>query len=89
MIYGLVREWVSLLYSSVEEAYQAAKFIDVAPEIEEQIKQSFSAHEAQKIAFANRDKQRSDWNDVKLHPKMLIGAGELIEMVRIIWENSG
>ena len=53
------------LYSSLEEAYQAAKFIGVAPEIEEKIKDSYSAHEAQKIAYENRDKQRKDWAEVK------------------------
>lgn len=55
------------LYSSLEEAYQANKFLDSAhPEIAEMIKQSSSAHEAQKIAFANRDKQVSDWDEIKL-----------------------
>lgn len=53
------------LYSSLEEAYQAAKFIGVASEIEEKIKNSYSAHEAQKIAYENRDKQRKDWAEVK------------------------
>jgi len=37
-----------------------------APEIAEEIKKSHSAHEAQKIAFANKDKVRSDWQEVKL-----------------------
>ncbi len=54
------------LYSCVEEAYQAAKFIGVAPDIEEKIKQSYSAHEAQRIAYENRDKQRRDWEDIKV-----------------------
>ena len=35
-------------------------------EIAEEIKKSHSAHEAQKIAFANKDKVRSDWQEVKL-----------------------
>ncbi len=54
------------LYSSSEEAYQAAKFMGVAPEVEQQIKDSYSAHEAKKIASANRDKQRKDWDEVKV-----------------------
>lgn len=37
-----------------------------APEIAEEIKKSHSAHEAQKISFANKDKVRSDWQEVKL-----------------------
>lgn len=31
-----------------------------------QIKNRHSAHEAQKIAYGNKDKQRSDWDEVKL-----------------------
>lgn len=59
-------EWDGYLYASLEEAYQAAKFLKSAPEIAEEIKKSHSAHEAQKIAFANKDKVRSDWQEVKL-----------------------
>ena len=54
------------LYASLEEAYQTAKFLKSAPEIAEEIKKSHSAHEAQKIANANKDKVRSDWQEVKL-----------------------
>lgn len=53
-------------YPTVEHAYQAGKFIDSAPHIAEQIKKSFSAHEAQKIAFANRDKQVENWDEIKV-----------------------
>lgn len=59
-------EWDGYLYASLEEAYQTAKFLKSAPEIAEKIKRSHSAHEAQKIAFANKDKVRSDWQEVKL-----------------------
>ena len=54
------------IYASAEEAYQAAKFEKNAPEIAEKIRCSFSAHEAPKIAFQNRDKQRPDWNTIRL-----------------------
>lgn len=54
------------LYSSLEEAYQTIGFLESAPEIAEQIKNSNSAHEAQKIAYLNKDKQRSDWDKVKV-----------------------
>ncbi|MBO7393826.1 MAG: NADAR family protein [Abditibacteriota bacterium] len=54
------------LYSSSEEAYQAAKFIGVAPEVEQKIKNSYSAYEAKEIASENRDKQRKDWDEVKV-----------------------
>lgn len=55
-----------VLYSTVEHAYQAYKFIESAPEIAKEIMDSYSAHDAQKIAYANRDKQRKDWGEVKL-----------------------
>ena len=35
-------------------------------ELVEKVKKSHSADEAQRIAYANRDKQRKDWNDVKV-----------------------
>ncbi len=53
-------------YATVEHAYQAYKFLETAPAIAKEIMECYSAHEAQKIAYANRDKQRADWNDVKL-----------------------
>lgn len=55
-----------VLYCTVEHAYQASKFFDTAPEIAKEITECYSAHEAQKIAYANRDKQRKDWAEVKL-----------------------
>ena len=54
------------LYASAEEAYQAARFEGVSKEIVERIKNSHSADEAQRIARASKDKQRSDWDDVKV-----------------------
>lgn len=53
-------------YPTVEHAYQAGKFVKSAPNIAKQIKKCFSAHEAQKIAFANRDKQVKDWDKIKV-----------------------
>lgn len=55
------------LYSSAEEAYQAQKFINTAPEIYELIKSSPSAHDAQRIARDNQHLQRDDWDEVKLN----------------------
>lgn len=55
-----------VLYSSVEEAYQTLGFVDSSPEIAEKIKNSFSAHEAQKIAYANKEKRRKDWDEIKV-----------------------
>ena len=55
------------LYSSVEEAYQALGFIESAPEIADKIKNSHSAHEAQKIAYENKDKRQKNWDEIKVH----------------------
>ena len=53
-------------YPTVEHAYQAGKFVDTAPEIANQIKKCLSAHEAQKIAYANNDKQAKEWDEIKV-----------------------
>ena len=59
-------EWNGYLFSSVEEAYQAASFMGSDEELVDKIKKSHSADEAQRIAYANRDKRREDWDDVKV-----------------------
>lgn len=53
-------------YPTVEHAYQSLKFVDTAPEIAKQIADCFSAHEAQKIAQANKDKQNPNWDEIKV-----------------------
>ncbi|MDE5601017.1 MAG: NADAR family protein [Clostridia bacterium] len=55
-----------ILYCTVEHAYQAIKFIDTAPEVAELITNCYSAYDAQRIAHENIDKQRADWDDVKV-----------------------
>ncbi len=59
-------EWDGYLYSSLEEAFQAASFMNSDEAIVNLIKNSHSAHEAQKIAYSNLDKQRKDWKTKKL-----------------------
>ena len=59
-------EWNGYLFSSVEEAYQAASFMGNDEDLVEKIKKSHSADEAQRISYANRDKRREDWDDVKI-----------------------
>ena len=59
-------EWNGYLFASVEEAYQAASFMGSDEELVEKIKKSHSADEAQRIAYANRDKRREDCDDVKI-----------------------
>ncbi len=58
--------WNGYLYSSLEEAFQTACFMGSDEKIVEKIKNSNSAHEAQKIAYENIDKQRKDWDLIKL-----------------------
>ena len=53
-------------FSSLEEAYQTLGFVESDPEIAEKIKNSHSAHEAQKIAYANRDKRQENWDEIKV-----------------------
>lgn len=59
-------EWNGHLYSSLEEAYQAASFMGSDEELVEKVKKSHSAHEAQQIAILNANKQRKDWDEVKV-----------------------
>ena len=49
-------EWNGYLYASLEEAFQTALFLPDHPELAEQVRNSHSAHEAQKIMHANIDK---------------------------------
>lgn len=59
------------LYSSAEEAFQASIFIKDYPEIAEEKKKSYSAHEAQKIRFKYEDK-------IKMRPNEML---ELMENI--------
>ena len=54
------------MYASLDKAYQAASFMGSDEELVKKVKRSHSANEAQRIAIANKDKQRPDWNEVKL-----------------------
>ncbi len=55
-------EYNGYVYATAEEAYQAAKFEGSAPEVVEEIRKCFSAHEAQRIARVNKHKQRENWD---------------------------
>lgn len=59
-------EWNGYMYSTLEEAFQTARFIGSDEELVQKIKNSHSAHEAQKIAYQNLGKQRKDWEKVEL-----------------------
>ena len=54
------------LYATVEEAYQASKFIGFAPEVVKLIQNCYSAHDSKKIARRHIDKIRADWLEVNL-----------------------
>lgn len=57
--------WNGYDWMTSEHAYHSEKFIN-NPEIIEQLKQSRSAHDAMVIAYANKDKYRDDWDEIKL-----------------------
>jgi ribA/ribD-fused uncharacterized protein len=59
-------EYQGYLYASCEEAYQALSFKGASEELYQKVINSHSADEAQRIAYTNRDKQRKDWNEVKV-----------------------
>ena len=60
------------LYASLEEAFQSSLFLPDYPDIAEQIKKSHSAHEAQKIMFANIDKVKySNLEQTKIMERLL------------------
>lgn len=53
-------------YPTVEHAYQALKFENSCPELAVRIRESMSAHEAQKLAYAHKDKVVADWDNIKV-----------------------
>ena len=57
-------EWKGKLWPTSEHAYHSEKFED--ENLKEQIRNTHSAHDSQKLANANKDKYRKDWDEVKL-----------------------
>ena len=57
-------EWKGKLWPTSEHAYHSEKFED--ENFKEQIRNTHSAHDSQKLANANKDKYRKDWDEVKL-----------------------
>ena len=58
--------WRGRLWPTSEHAYQAAHFFETNRELTEQIFGSPSAHEAFKLAKANVDQARVDWEELKV-----------------------
>ncbi len=54
------------LWPTSEHAFQAVGFKDIANDIFELIKKAKSAHDAQKIAYENKNKLTADWNNRKV-----------------------
>ena len=57
-------EWRGCLWPTSEHAYQAAKFEDSG--VSSKIRTALSAHDAKKIAHANADKVRRNWDEIKM-----------------------
>lgn len=57
--------WCGIDWITVEHAYQATKFID--KEIRILIQKARSAHDAKKIARANLQRVRPEWEQIKLN----------------------
>jgi len=94
-------EWKGKIYPTSEHTYHSEKFVD--ENIKEQIRNTRSAHDSQKLAEANRDKYRKDWSEVRLEimkdilrakvkqhsyvKKKLLESGEK-ELVEDSWRDS-
>lgn len=57
-------EWKGFLWMTSEHAFHSEKFS--GQDLIEQLKATRSAHDAMKLAYANVDKYRKDWKDVRL-----------------------
>jgi ribA/ribD-fused uncharacterized protein len=57
--------WKGRLWPTSEHAYQASKFMKTAPALSRRIECAPSAHEAFKLAMANRGKHPADWDERK------------------------
>ncbi len=94
-------EWKGEVWMTSEHAYHSEKFED--PEILDQLRHTRSAHDAMKLAYANKDKYRSNWDEIKLkvmkdilrakveqHPyvkKKLLESGDK-ELIEDSWRDS-
>lgn len=59
-------DWQGRRWATVEHAYQAAKFLDKAPEVVDLIQDARSAHDAKKIARSHADKVPEKWDEIKV-----------------------
>ncbi len=98
---SFVVEWRGDFYPTAEHAYHSEKFHD--EKLKEQIRLARSAHDSSKLAHANRDKYRNDWDLIKIsvmkkilqakamqHPyvmKKLLESGDR-ELIENSWRDS-
>lgn len=59
-------DYLDYRWPTSEHAYHAAKFIDVAPDVVDQIKNARSPHDALMIAKEHKSKRTPDWDDRKV-----------------------
>ncbi|MEK7177052.1 MAG: NADAR family protein [Patescibacteria group bacterium] len=57
-------EWKGKLWPTSEHAYHSEKFDN--ENLKEQIRNTKSAHDSLKLAKANKDKYKKNWDDIKL-----------------------
>lgn len=63
---SFVVQWKGKTWPTSEHAYQASHFFKTAPALAEKIHKAKSAHEAYKLAGANRDKFPKNWEAIKI-----------------------
>lgn len=60
-------EYKGKIYPTSEHAFQSVQFIKTSPQLAEAIRNTKSAHEAQKLAEENTDKRDASWDKNKLN----------------------
>lgn len=58
--------WRGIRWATSEHTYQAAHFLDTAPELAERIRDAMSPDEAYKIANTHQDQEPADWAEQKV-----------------------
>ncbi len=59
-------EYKGFVYATVEEAYQASSFMEVAEDVVQQIQNAGSPFEAKQISLKNKNRKRPNWDSEKL-----------------------
>jgi len=59
-------EWKGRVWMTSEHAYQAAKFIETAPEVADKIHAALSAYDSKQIADVYKDRVIPNWKDINV-----------------------